>query len=143
MKTRYSALTNVKKNMMQKSERALQHANANLCNAKEALKNSFKELHTIKTPKTGNIQEFLSARTLLDAGRSLISHNEEWICFAQKEIEEAKEQLKRDSIEFEKYNYLELEELKQVLQVLELKEAKELDNVALMTYGIKRKKEKS
>ena len=140
MKTRYSPLVSVKKNIMQKSERALQNANAKLNSAQEALKTSLLELHTVVTPQTGNIQEFLSARTLLDAARGVIKHNEEWIAFVHQEIAQAKEQLKKDSIEFEKFNYLELEEIKRVLKERKLKEAKDLDEVALMTYEIKRKK---
>lgn len=143
MKTRYSPLVSVKKNIMQKSERVLQNANANFNSAKEALKISLLELHTIETPQTGNIQEFLSARTLLDAQRSVITHNEEWMSFAQREIDEAKEQLKKVSIEFEKFNYLELEEIKKILKERKTKEARDLDEVALMTYEIKQKKLKS
>lgn len=143
MKTRYSPLVSVKKNIMQKSERALQRANTNLNSASEALKTSLLDLHTIETPQTGNIQEFLSARTLLDVQRSVITHNEEWIAFAHREIVEAKEQLKRDSIEYEKFNYLELEEIKKILNERKLKEAKDLDEVALMTYEMKQKKVKS
>ena len=143
MKTRYSPLVSVKKNIMQKSERALQSANANFSNASEALKISLLELHTIETPQTGNIQDFLSARTLLDVQRNIITHNEEWIAFARREIEEVKEQLKQDSIEFEKFNYLELEEIKRIFKERKVKEAKELDEVALMTYEMKQKKQKS
>ncbi len=143
MKTRYSPLVSVKKNIMQKSERVLQSANANFNNAKEALEISLQELHTIKTPQTGNIQEFLSARTLLDAQRNVITHNEEWMQFAHRKIEEAKEQLKKDSIEYEKFNYLELEEIKRVMKERKIQEGKDLDEVALMTYGMKHKKNKS
>ena len=143
MKTRYTALVNVKKNIMQHSERVLQSANANLQSAKEALKSSLLELKTIETPQTGNIQEFLSARTLLDAQRSVIIHNEEWINFAQREINQAKEELKLASIEYEKFNYLELEEIKKVLKAKQLQEAKDLDEVALMSYDMKQKKLKS
>lgn len=140
MKTRYTALVSVKKSIRQKSERVVQNANQNLQNAQEALATSFQELSDIQTPQTGNIQEFLSARTLLDAQRDLIRHNEEWVAFAQKELSEAKEQLKHDSIEYEKFHYLELEEIKKVLQERKYKEAKELDEVALMTYEMKQKK---
>ena len=143
MKTRYSPLVSVKKNIMQKSERAVQSANSNLHSANEALKTSLLELHTIETPQTGNIQEFLSARTLLDVQRDMIKQNEEWIVFALQEIKEAKEQLKKDSIEYEKFNYLELEEIKRVMKERKIQEGKDLDEVALMTYGMKHKKNKS
>lgn len=140
MKTRYSPLVSVKKNIVQKSEQLLQSATARLESAKEALQTSLLELHTIEMPQSGNIQNFLSARTLLDAQRALISQNEEWIIYAKREVEEAREQLKKDSIEFEKFNYLQLEEIKRVLKERKLQEAKELDEVALMTYEIKQKK---
>ena len=143
MKTRYSPLVSVKKNIMQKCERVLQNANANLESAQEALKNSLLELHTIETPQTGNIQELLSARSLLDAQRNVITHNEDWMRFAEHEIAEAKEQLKFANIEYEKFNYLELEEIKKILKEKKIQEAKDLDEVALMSYDMKQKKLKS
>ena len=95
-------------------------------------------LKDISAPQTGQIIEFLSARTLLDAQRAMIKHNQEWVGFAKNEIREAKEQLKVDMIEFEKFNYLELEEVKKVLKKIKIQEAKDLDEVALMTYAKKK-----
>ena len=137
MKTRYTSLVSVKKNMMQKSERALQSANANLKSAMVALDLSFSELNTIKTPTAGKITEFLSSRVLLDAQRNLIKHNEEWVAFSQAEIAKAQEKLKVDMIEYEKFNYLELQEIKAELKRRKVEEAKELDEIALMTYDKK------
>ena len=142
MKTRYTSLVSVKKNIMQKSERALQSANANLNNASIALKLSFSELNLIDTPTTGQISDFLSSRVLLDAQRKLISHNEEWVDFANNQIRECKEQLKIDMIEYEKFNYLELQEIKEILHKRKLQEAKELDEIALMTYENNKQKRK-
>lgn len=138
MKTRYSSLVSVKKNTMQKSERALQSANAKLNSATVALEISFNELQNITTPQTGQIAEFLSSRTLLDAQRTMIKHNEEWVEFVKNEIIQAKEQLKFDMVEFEKFNYLELEEVQKVLKKIKDQEAKDLDEVALMTYDKKK-----
>ena len=138
MKTRYSALVSVKKNIMQRSELALGVANANLKSALEALENSYKELSKIVTPSSGNMPEFLSSRMLLDAQRELIEHNEEWVQFAQQEIAEAKERLKLDTLEYEKFNYLELQEVESELRKQKRLESKDLDEVALMTYDKKR-----
>ncbi|QOP42133.1 flagellar export protein FliJ [Sulfurimonas marina] len=140
MRTRYSSLVSVKKNIMQKSERVLQAKNAALHNAKEALQNSLDALNEIQPPQNGIIADFLSNRALLDSGRSVIHHNEGWVVFAQREVEEAKEQLKRDMIEYEKYQYLELQEIEAIKKKEKIKEAKELDEVALMTFM---KKERS
>lgn len=137
MKTRYSSLVSVKKNIMQKSERLLQEKNAALQNAQAALEISIQELQTIQTPNNGIISEFLANRALLDAQRALIHHNEEWVVFAQNDVTTAKEQLKRDMLEYEKFQYLEVQEIEAFKKQQKIKEAKELDEVALITHGIK------
>jgi len=134
MKTRYTSLVSVKKNVMQKSEQVLQSANANLNSALMALETSLDELGELHTPKSGQISDFLSHRSLLDSQRVVIKHNQEWIAFARNEIAQAKEQLKLDTIEFEKFNHLELQEIKEILQKRKVQEAKDLDEIALMTY---------
>ena len=141
MKTRYTSLVGVKKNIMQKSERVLQSANATLKNAQIALQLSFDSLDDIDSPKIGQISDFLSSRMLLDAQRNVIKHNEEWVDFAKEEIKRAQEELKYNVVEYEKFNYLELEEIKKIIKQQKIAEAKELDEVALMTYSNKQKKE--
>ena len=144
MKTRYTSLVSVKKNLMQKSERVLQSANANLNNALIALELSYEELKKIPSPTSGQISDFLSSRTLLDSQRAIIEHNQEWAEFARNEIKAAQAQLKLDMIEYEKFNYLDLEEIKKILKARKVQEAKDLDEIALMTYGKKdRKREAS
>jgi len=138
MKTRFSSLLTVKKNIMQKSERVVQNANKNLQNAKGALENSLAELQQIPSVSSGAIADFLANRTLLDSQRALIKHNEEWLAYTQKELLTAKEQLKYDMIEYEKFKYLELQELEKILKEQAVKEAKDLDEVALMTHAKKR-----
>ena len=138
MKTRYTSLVSVKKNLMQKSERVLQSANANLNSATMALELSIKSLNDIPSPTEGQISDFLASRMLLDSQRDIIRHNEEWIDFCQHEIREAKAQLKIDMIEFEKFNYLELQEIKEILHKRKVQEAKDLDEIALMTFDKKR-----
>jgi len=134
MKTRYTSLVSVKKNIMQRSEQVLQSANANLNSALIALEISLEELGELHTPKSGQISDFLSHRSLLDSQRVVITHNQEWVSFARNEINQAKEQLKLDTIEFEKFNYLEVQEIKEILLKRKIQEAKDLDEIALMTY---------
>ncbi|MDH4944382.1 flagellar export protein FliJ [Sulfurimonas sp. C5] len=122
---------------MQKSERLLQAKNASLHNAQEALEKSIEEISHIQAPQNGIIADFISNRALLDSQRSLIKHNEEWVAFARGEVELAKEQLKRDMIEYEKYQYLQLQEIEAIKKKEKIKEAKELDEIALLTFGVK------
>jgi len=134
MKTRYTPLVSVKKNIMQKSEQVLQQANASLLNAKEALKLSLEALNGVETPSSGALSAFLSARALLDSQRKIIVEQEAWIAFAEQEVSKAQEQLKLDMIEYEKFKYLELQEIKKIEQKQKMEEAKNLDEIALMTY---------
>ena len=135
MKTRFSSLVSLKKNNMNKSERILQGANADLNSATMALSLSYNSLDTIEPPKTGTMSQMLASRTLLDSQRGMIQQNKSWVDFAQNQVHQAKEQLKSDMIEHEKFKYLELQEVKKVLKRQKMQEAKDLDEVALMTHA--------
>jgi len=137
MKTRFSSLVTLKKNKMQASEQALSKANMVLNNAKSALESSYTSLNDIEEPKAGSMSQLLATRTLLTSQRGLISHNKEWISYAQTQLVQAKEQLKKDIIEHEKFKYLELEEVKKIIQKQKEQETKDLDEVALMTFSQK------
>lgn len=138
MKTRYSSLVTIKKSSMQKSERVLQGANADLNSASMALQLSYDSLKDVEAPQVGTMSVMLASRTLLASQRSVIEHNKGWINFAKNQVSQAKEKLKSDMIEYEKFNYLELEEIKKILKEQKVQEAKDLDEVALMTYSKKK-----
>jgi len=140
MKTRFSALVTLKKSTMDRSERAVQSANADLNSATIALELSYSTLNTIKLPNSGTMSKMLASRSLLDSQRDLIVHNQEWLEFAHKQVESAKGQLKLDMIEHEKFKYLDLIEIKKIIKKIELQEAKDLDEIALMTYTRKENK---
>jgi len=135
MKTRYSPLVKLKKSTMDKSERVVQQKNMELNNAINALESSYKSLEEIEQPSSGNIHNLLASRSLLTSQRDLINNNKNWVEFAREQLESAKNQFKKDMIEYEKYKYLDLEEIKKYQKELKVKEAKNLDEVALMTFG--------
>lgn len=137
MNTRFSSLVTLKKNKMEQSERLVQKANADLNTASSYLQASYNSLADVDSPKEGNISKFLASRTLLSAARSSITHNQEWVEFAKKQVHLAREKLKSDMIEHEKFKYLELEEIKKILLIQKRQEAKDLDEVALMTFSKK------
>ena len=125
---------------MDKSERVVQSANADLNSATMALKLSYNSLSDIELPQSGTVSKMLASRSLLCTQRDLIQNNHDWVYFAKNQVELAKKQLKLDMIEHEKFKYLELEEIKKILKERKFQEAKDLDEVALMTYGQKEKK---
>ena len=134
MKTRFSSLVTLKKSTMKKSERAVQSANADLNSAVMALEISKNSLNSIDTPQSGIMNDFLASRRLLDSGRDLIKHNQEWTEYAKNQVALVKEQLKIDMVEYEKFKYLDLQEIKKIIKKQKMLEAKELDEVALMTH---------
>ena len=139
MKTRFSSLVKLRKNTMDKSERVLQKANLDLNNASSALKKSYDSIEEISSPKNGSMSKFLASRTLLMSARNNIEHNKEWVRFAQNQVLQAKEKLKSDMMEHEKYKYLELQEVQKEIKKIKLQEAKDLDEIALMTHAFKGK----
>ena len=142
MQTRFTSLVKLKKSTMQKSERVVQKANADLNSASMALKISYDSLRDVEAPSSGFMVDFLASRTLLDSQRGLIKHNNEWVAFAKTQVESAKQQFKLDMMEHEKFKYLELEEIKKEIKKIKAQEAKDLDEVALMTYDRKNKAKK-
>ena len=140
MQTRYTPLVKLKKSTMDKSENAVSKANADLNSASMALEISYNSLDSIELPSTGTMAELSASRTLLDSQRGIIQHNKEWLEFAKKQVESAKEQLKLDMIEFEKFKYLESQEIKKVLKEKKIQESKDLDEIALMTFSNNQRK---
>ena len=137
MKTRFSSLVTLKKSTMKKSERVVQSTNADLNSAVIALEISKNSLNSIDTPKSGFMSDFLASRRLLDSGRDLINHNQKWVEYSKNQVSLAKEQLKLDMVEYEKFKYLDLQEIKKIIKKQKMLEAKELDEVALMTHARK------
>ena len=143
MKTRFTSLVKLKKSTMQKSERVVQKANADLNSASMALEISYNSLKDIESPTNGTMGQMLASRSLFDSQRGLIKHNQEWVTFAKNQVKHAKEKLKIDMIDFEKFKYLELQEIKKEIKKQKIQEAKDLDEVALMTFGYKNDKKAS
>jgi len=140
MKTRFTSLVTLKKSTMERSERVVQRANADLNSAATALELSYNSLGNIDSPHSGKMSKMLASRSLLGSQRELINHNKEWMSFAKSQVQTAKEQLKLDTIEHEKFKYLELIEIKKIIKKIKQKESKELDEIALMTYTRKENK---
>ena len=140
MKTRYSPLVKLKKSKMDKSETAVQKASADLNSAHSALSLSYSSLDDIQTPQAGSMHDLLASRSLFDSQRNLINNNKKWVRFAKNQVDAAKEKLKIDMIEYEKFKYLEFQEIKDMKKAKKIAEAKELDEIALMTYDNKKGK---
>jgi len=140
MKTRFTPLVKLKKTAMDKSESLVQKANMDLNSAKKALEKAYQTLDGITSPQHGNMKDFLASRELLNSARGFVKHNQEWIAYAQNQLSQAKEKLKLDIIEHEKFKYLDLQEIEKELKKVKTQEMKDLDEVALMTHNKKERK---
>jgi flagellar biosynthesis chaperone FliJ len=139
VKSRFTPLVKIKKSAMQRSEQFMQRANVNLNSASTALELSYGSLKNVDSPQKGSMSEMLASRALLASQREVINHNKGWVAFAKNQVIQAKTQLKTDMIEYEKFQYLELQEIKAELKKISVKEAKDLDEIALITYTGKKR----
>ena len=137
MKTRYSSLVSIKKDAMQKSELVVQEQNHLLQKAQKAYEEALKSFGDIEFPSNGKVSDFLAARGLMEAQQAIVEKNSAWVAYAKSQLQQAQETLKKAMIEYEKFNYLELEEMKKIEQQRKIQEAKELDEVALLTHAQK------
>ncbi len=140
MKTRFTPLVKIKKGAMDKCENELSIANKNLQNAHISLDEAYNELKKTSLPNSGTISMMLQVKTLQESQRNLIEEKKSWLNFAKEQHQSAKELLKKSSVEYEKFKYLELDEIKKNLKKLAQQEAKDMDEVALMGYMRKKGK---
>ena len=143
MNTRFTSVVKLKKSAMQRSEQVVQKANVDLRSATDALELSYNSLGDISMPSNGTMGEMLASRALFESQRDLIRHNQEWVEFATNQLNQAKERLKLDMIEFEKYKYLELQDIKKAIKKQKIQELRDLDEVAQMTFVNKADKKES
>jgi flagellar export protein FliJ len=138
MKTRFSSLLAIKKDALQKREQQLQQAHLEKEQAKRALEDARKTIESLQQPQSGSMTDFLANRTLLSHQRAIIQDKEIQLNLMQQRLQEAQEALKNAMIEYEKFNYLEVQELEKIMQAAKIAEIKRLDEVALMTFNKKK-----
>lgn len=134
MNTRYSSLVVLKKNTVDKIERELQQLHRDLRGAENALQESKIFLESLQIPQTGTIAQIKASSLLFHSQRTQIKQNQEKIYTLESKIQQTKNNLKKEMIEYEKFKYLELEEIKKRLKEAKIAESKELDEIALMTF---------
>ncbi len=139
MRTRFTPLVRVKKNDMDRCEQDLQAANESIHNAEHALELAYTELNTTDIPDSGLAAQLLQARMKLTAQRTIIDDRRHWLQYARVQAEKARELLKASVIEYEKFKYLDAEQVKKILKEQKRAVANELDEIAIQTYGFKRR----
>ena len=141
MRTQFTSLVRVKKNAVDKCEQDLLQANEAIQNAQQALEISYNELHTTTIPDSGSVSRLLQARMKLTAQRAIIDKNRQWLNYARMQAEKSREVLKASVVEYEKFKYLEAEQIRKILKKQKRELDNELDEIAIQTYGVKRRKQ--
>lgn len=134
MKSRYEPLVKLKKQALDKAEQQLLNANSEVTLSDTALKNAYAGLSSFESPLNGPIGELLQAQMMLQA-----QHREIETCRLRVERavlnqHAAREAFRLSRIEFEKFNYLELQEVEAMMAKVKYDEAKMLDEIGTMTF---------
>ncbi|MDP3265918.1 MAG: flagellar export protein FliJ [Sulfuricurvum sp.] len=134
MKSRYEPLVKLKKKALDKAEQQLMNANTEVTLSDAVLLNAYAELSSLESPLNGPIGELLQAQMMLQAQHREIEACRLRVERARINQNTAREAFRFSRIEFEKFNYLELQELEAMMATVKYQEAKMLDEIGTMTY---------
>ena len=134
MKSRYEPLVKLKKKALDKAEQALMSANNEVVLSDTALEKAYSQLSFLTPPQNGSIGELLQAQMIAQAQHREIEACRLRVQRAHYNQNKARETFRFSRIEFEKFNYLELQEIETMVAKVKHEEAKMLDEIGTMTY---------
>ena len=134
MKSRYEPLVKLKKQALDKAEQALMGANHEVTFSDTALDNAYAQLSFLISPQNGSIGELFQAQMIAQAQHREIESCRLRADQARVNQDRAREAFRFSRIEFEKFNYLEVQEIKAMVEKVKYEEAKMLDEIGTMTY---------
>lgn len=134
MKSRYEPLVKLKKQALDKAEQALMSANNEVTLSDAALDNAYAQLSFLISPQNGTIGELFQAQMIAQAQHREIESCRLRANRARINQDRAREAFRFSRIEFEKFNYLELQEIETMVAKVKQEEAKMLDEIGTMTY---------
>lgn len=134
MATKYTSLVRLKKNKMLEVERELMEASKRVDEAQEKLHVAYEALNDATAISSGKMQNFLQSRALIEAQRAVIETFKHQVNEAIAKKEHYQALFKESSIEYEKFNFLELQEIKKEIARMKQKEQKDLDEMAIQTF---------
>jgi len=134
MKSRSEPLVKLKKKALDKAEQQLMTANSEVTLSDAVLHNAYAELSSLESPLNGPIGELFQAQMILQAQHREIQACRLRVDRARTNQHIAREAFRLSRIEFEKFNYLELQEVEAMIAKVKYEEAKMLDEIGTMTY---------
>ena len=134
MKSRYEPLVKLKKKALDTAEQQLMNSNTEVTLSDTALLNAYAELSSLQPPLNGPIGEFFQAQMIFQAQHREIEACRLRVERAHINQNAAREVFQLTRIEFEKFNYLEVQEIETMMAKVKYEEAKMLDEIGTMTY---------
>lgn len=137
MTTRFDSILKIKKNILDKVEQELIKIN-NAISIKESEISYLKEqLHAMKAPNVSVYRELLAFKDATFAHQEEIIQEQNMLEMMYASKIDINKRYKEAMIEYEKINYLHLEELKLKLDRLNKEEQKFIDEVGGILYHLK------
>jgi flagellar biosynthesis chaperone FliJ len=132
VKTKFSTVVKVKKQVVEKIERDIQKINSSILKVKQQMEEIQNILFSLTPPQNGNFFLFSQIKTQQNMLRIEIEKLNNQILFLENRKNELMNELKKSNIEYEKMKYLETQEIKKLLKKAKLKESKEMDELAII-----------
>jgi flagellar biosynthesis chaperone FliJ len=132
VKTKFSAVVKIKKQVVEKIERDIQKINSSILKVKQQIEEIQNILYSLTPPQNGNFPLFSQIKTQQNMLRSEIEKLNSQILFLENRKNELMNELKKSNIEYEKMKYLETQEIKKMLKKSKLKESREMDELAIL-----------
>jgi hypothetical protein len=138
MTSKFAPLTKLKKEQLEEVRRLLLQSNLYIQNLETELVGFEQDLMNQKAPTSGTIALFSQYTALTQACHDQIIRKKDQIYYAKQERYKIQDQVKVALLEFEKFNYLQIEEEKEHARKIKKEEAIQLDEVAIMGYNAKK-----
>lgn len=134
MKSKYTSLVKLKKKELDKCEHEVIQANLGFSNATTALEDAYVLLATLSLPSGGTVAELLQAQSMIQTQHEIIAQCTNMLALAKAHQLQTQRHFKKAMIEYEKFNYLQMQELDAHKLKIKKEEAKMLDEVGVLTY---------
>lgn len=138
-KSRYDSLVKLKKKSLDEAERTLIAANNEVAGATDSLSLAYELLSSLSLPTEGSIRELTQAAAMIHTQQMTIEESKERLRTAELKQKQAIDSFNLARIDYEKFNYLAVQEVQAHMKKLKEQEAKMLDEIGTMTYKKGRK----
>ncbi len=134
MTSKYAPLVKLKKKGLDQAERNLIGANNALSAATVALSDAYAFLSTFDLPTSGCVGELIQSQSIIQAQHYEIQRCADALVNAQRYQLQMQQHFREARVEYEKFNYLEVQEAHAYTAKMKKEEAKMLDEIGVMTY---------